>query len=58
MAKVKLISENISGDGITVITEDAVGNRQIIFNKSINEVINQDALAKPKEEQYIEKHSE
>ena len=58
MAKVKLISENISGDGITVITEDAVGNRQIIFNKSINEVINQDPLAKSKEEQYIKKHRE
>jgi len=40
MAKVKLISENITVDGITVITEDAVGNRKIIFNKPAPEIIN------------------
>jgi signal transduction histidine kinase len=49
MAKVKLISENITVDGITVITEDAVGNRKIIFNKPAPAIINQDNIAKPKE---------
>jgi signal transduction histidine kinase len=56
--KVKLISENITVDGITVITEDDAGNRQIIFNESSNEIITQNTIAKLKEILSIKKHNE
>lgn len=43
-SKIKFISENISADGITVITEDDSGNRQVLFTKhpqaDITKIIN------------------
>lgn len=57
MEKVKLISENITVDGITLITEDAVGNRKYIFNKTANEAVNTNNVPPKKEEQYIDKHN-
>lgn len=56
--KVKFISENITVDDITLITEDAIGNRKKTFNKKVNEIVNQDKILKENEEQYIEKNSE
>jgi len=37
--KIKVISENISADGIAVITEDDSGNRQVLFTKHPQENI-------------------
>lgn len=56
--KVKFISENITVDDITLITEDAIGNRKKTFNKKVNEIVNQDKILKENEEKYIEKNSE
>jgi signal transduction histidine kinase len=45
--KVKLISENINIDGITVITEDEGGNQQVIFNKPQHVEKSDDEVTRP-----------
>jgi signal transduction histidine kinase len=55
--KVKLISENISVDGITVITEDVDGNRQIIFNNPIKDLLKNNVID-PENENSTKNHSD
>jgi len=38
--QIKVISENINADGISVITEDDLGNRQVIFTKHPQKNVN------------------
>jgi signal transduction histidine kinase len=53
-SKVKFISENLNVNGITVITQDKAGNRQVIFNTPTDEENTEETLVEPEEKKRID----